>query len=63
MMGRYYRLWDRGGYSALEDDAEKARLLLAKLVKCDPRQLPPANPNDVNGELLEAHDEVSEKEP
>jgi hypothetical protein len=62
-MGRYYRLWDRGGYSALEDDEEKARLLLARLLKVDPKRLPPANPNDVDGELLEAHDEVNEKEP
>jgi hypothetical protein len=63
MMGRYYRLWDRGGYSALEDDEEKARLLLAKLLKCDVKQLPPANSNDVDGELLEAHDDEGDREP
>ena len=63
LMGRYYRLWDRGGYSALEDDEKKARLLLARLLKVDPKRLPPANPNDVDGELLEAHDEVGDKEP
>jgi hypothetical protein len=37
--------------------------LLAELLKCDVKQLPPANPNDVDGELLEAHDEVGDKEP
>ncbi len=52
LMGRYYRLWDRGGYSALEDDQEKSRQLLAKLTGTQPHLLPPANPMDVEGELV-----------
>jgi hypothetical protein len=64
--------WSTGNGSVLEAtssrtfslrDEEKARLLLARLLKVDPKRLPPANPNDVDGELLEADDEVSEKEP
>jgi hypothetical protein len=59
LMGRYYRLWDRGGYSALEGDEELARRVLAKLTGTKPHLLPLANSNDVDGELLEAH-EVSD---
>jgi hypothetical protein len=42
---------------------EKAKIVLAKLTGTKPHLLPPANPNDVDGELLEADDQVSEKEP
>lgn len=61
LMGRYYKLWDRG-YHGIEDDEEKARRVLAKLIGCTPAQLPPANPLDVEGELLEVHDEVGDRE-
>lgn len=44
-MGQYWRLLDRGGFSGLEEDKEKARLLLAKLLEVEPHQLPPANPH------------------
>jgi hypothetical protein len=62
-MGQYWRLLDRGGYSALEDDQEKAKRLLARLVGTKPHLLPPANRNNVEGELLEVDDGGGQKEP
>jgi hypothetical protein len=52
LMGKYYRLFDRGGYGAIEDDQEKARQVLAKLAGTKPHLLPPANPLIVDGELI-----------
>jgi hypothetical protein len=62
LMGRYYKLWERG-YREIEDDEELARRVLAKLTGTKRHLLPPANSNDVDGELLEAHDELGDKEP
>jgi hypothetical protein len=62
-MGQYWRLLDRGGYSALEDDVEKAKMILAKLAGTKPHLLPPANDNDVDGELLEVDDDVARRSP
>jgi hypothetical protein len=53
LMGRYYRLWDRGmAGPAFEDDKELALRVLAKLAGTEPHLLPPANPLDVDGELV-----------
>lgn len=53
-IGRYYKLWDRGE-RAIDDPRE----FLARLLKMDPKRLPPP-PESFEGEMLEAED-VSEE--